>query len=265
MSLMKAIDIRGGTSGRDALYVNDTTPKPTPTTGGIIEAFGPGNYSTFNEGGEVFRLAYGGANAEYISASSKMLIHKPHAVCWEQTAAIPETWITATQSLHEVPDFTNGKAIPCHAGASGVSIAGVQLSRLAGASPIYATKKATGGKGVDFIIDFVGADYFQKNLDVAARDCRTVLLWLLSGGTVPEADISQILLKRIRIKGSTLWSHGEGYQGELRDKLETDMPKFEAGRFKNIVDKMPSWEDIAEVHKYREENKGSGKIVYTIP
>ncbi|KAJ4865677.1 zinc-binding dehydrogenase domain-containing protein [Trichoderma breve] len=334
MSLMKAVDIRGGTGERDALFINDHTPKPTPGKGqalvkvkafginrmdiiqrngeypvppqapktlgvefsGIIETFGPGNHSTFKEGDEVLGLAYGGAYAEYIAVSSKMLIHKPHAVSWEEAAAIPETWITATQSLHKVLGFTSGKSILWHAGASGVSVAGIQLSRLAGASAIYATagsdekcefvtshlgataaynyktqdwvseiKKATGGKGVDFIIDYVGADYFQKNLDVAARDCRIVLLWLLSGGKVPDADISQILFKRIRIEGSTLRSRDEDYQGELRDKLETYMPEFEAGRLKTMVDKILSWEEIVEAHKYMEENKSSGKIVCTIP
>ncbi|KKP00440.1 hypothetical protein THAR02_07470 [Trichoderma harzianum] len=334
MSLMKAVDIRGGTGERDALFINDQTPKPTPGKGqalvkikafginrmdiiqrngeypvppqapktlgvefsGIIEAFGSGNHGTFNEGDEVLGLAYGGAYAEYIAVSSKMLIHKPHAVSWEEAAAIPETWITATQSLHKVLGFTSGKSILWHAGASGVSVAGIQLSQLAGASAIYATagsdekcefvtsqlgataafnyktqdwvseiKEATGGKGVDFIVDYVGADYFQKNLDVAARDCRIVLLWLLSGGKVPDADISQILFKRIRIEGSTLRSRDEEYQGELRDKLETYMPEFEAGKLKIIVDKILSWEEVVEAHKYMEENKSSGKIVCTIP
>ncbi|KAL6791070.1 putative quinone oxidoreductase [Trichoderma sp. SZMC 28012] len=334
MSVMKAVDIRGGTGERDALFINDHTPKPTPGKGqalvkvkafginrmdiiqrngeypvppqapktlgvefsGIIATFGPGNHGNFNEGDEVLGLAYGGAYAEYIAVSSKMLIHKPHAVSWEEAAAIPETWITATQSLHKVLGFTSGKTILWHAGASGVSVAGIQLSRLAGASAIYATagsdekcefvtsqlgataafnyktqdwvseiKEATGGTGVDFIIDYVGADYFQKNLDVAARDCRIVLLWLLSGGKVPDADISQILFKRIRIEGSTLRSRDEDYQGELRDKLETYMPEFEAGRLKTMVDKILSWEEIVEAHKYMEENKSSGKIVCTIP
>ncbi|KAH0531171.1 hypothetical protein TsFJ059_000036 [Trichoderma semiorbis] len=334
MSLMRAVDIRGGTGERDALFINDQTPKPTPGKGqalvkvkafginrmdiiqrngeypvppqapktlgvefsGIIETFGPENHSTFKEGDEVLGLAYGGAYAEYIAVSSKMLIHKPRAVSWEEAAAIPETWITATQSLHKVLGFTSGKTILWHAGASGVSVAGIQLSRLAGASAIYATagsdekcefvtsqlgataafnyktqdwvseiKEATSEKGVDFIIDYVGADYFQKNLDVAARDCRIVLLWLLSGGKVPDADISQILFKRIRIEGSTLRSRDEDYQGELRDKLETYMPEFEAGRLKTMVDKVLSWEDIVEAHKYMEENKSSGKIVCTIP
>ena len=275
-------------------------PPQAPSTLGVefsgtIETFGPGNHGVFNPGDEVFGLAYGGAYAEYVAVSSKMLIHKPHAMRWEQAAAIPETWITATQVLHKVLGFTPGKSILWHAGASGVSIAGIQLSRLAGASAIYATagseekcqflasqfgakalnyktqdwvskiKEDTGGQGVDFIVDFVGADYFQKNLDVAARDCRLVLLWILSGAKVPEADISPILLKSIRIEGSTLRSRDETYQGKLRDKLETYLPDFESGKLKVVVDRILSWEDIIEAHKHMEENKSSGKIVCTIP
>ncbi|KAI5463893.1 hypothetical protein BGZ63DRAFT_382505 [Mariannaea sp. PMI_226] len=332
MSTMKAVDIRGGAGERDALFINADTPKPNPGEGqalvkvkafginrmdiiqrrgeyplppqapstlgvefsGTVEAFGPGNHGAFNVGDEVFGLAYGGAYAEYLAVSSKMLIHKPHVMSWEQAAAIPETWITATQVLHKVFGFTRGKSILWHAGASGVSIAGIQLSRIAGASAIYATagseekckfltsqfgatafnyktqdwaskiKEDTGGKGVDFIVDYVGADYFQKNLDVAARDCRIVMLWILSGGKVPDADISPILFKRIRIEGSTLRSRDEEYQGELRDKLETYLPEFESGKLKVVVDKVLPWEEVVEAHKYMEENKSSGKIVCTI-
>ncbi|OAQ61889.1 quinone oxidoreductase [Pochonia chlamydosporia 170] len=330
---MKAVDIKGGKGERDALFINAQTPKPTPSTGqaivkirafginrmdiiqrrgfyplppqapltlgvefsGTIESFGPGDHGAFKVGDEVLGLAYGGAYAEYIAVSSKMLLHKPDHMSFEQAAAVPETWITATQALHMVLGFTKGKSILWHAGASGVSIAGIQLSKAAGASAVFATagsdekcafvtgqigataafnykttdwakeiKEQTGGKGVDYIVDFVGADYFQKNLDVAARDCRIVMLGTLSGGKVPNADISQILFKRIRIEGSTLRSRDEDYQGRLRDRLETYCPQFGDGSLKIIVDRVMPWEEIQEAHKYMEDAKNTGKIVCTI-
>jgi NADPH:quinone reductase-like Zn-dependent oxidoreductase len=214
---------------------------------------------------------------------------------FETCAGIPETWITATQALHLVLGFTKGKSILWHAGASGVSISGIQLSRVAGASEVYATagtqdkcdfvtsklgakaafnyktqnwaeeiKKATGGKGVDYIVDFVGGDYFQNNLDVAARDGRIVLLGTLSGGKVPNADISQILFKRLRIQGSTLRSRDVDYQGKLRDKLEEYLPDFESGKLQIFVDNVLDWEQIQEAHKHMEEAKNLGKIICTI-
>lgn len=262
---------------------------------GTIESVGSSATGSFKPGDEVFGLAYGGGYAEYIAVNTRMLLHKPASLSFEQCAAVPETWITATQALHKVLGFTKGKSVLWHAGASGVSIAGIQLSHAAGASAVYATagsqekcnfitselgataafnyktqdwvseiKEKTGGKGVDFIVDFVGADYFQKNLDVAARDCRIVLLGTLSGGKVPNADISQILYKRIRIEGSTLRSRDVVYQGELRDRLEEYVPGFEKGSLKIILDKVLPWEEIQEAHKHMEAAQNSGKIVCTI-
>lgn len=262
---------------------------------GIIESVGSTATGGFKPGDEVFGLAYGGAYAEYIAVNTRMLLHKTSALSFEQCAAIPETWITATQALHMVLGFAEGKSILWHAGASGVSIAGIQLSKVAGASAVYATagtqekcdfitselgataafnyktknwaneiKEKTGGKGVDFIVDFVGGDYFQKNLDVAAKDCRIVLLGTLSGGKVPNADISQILYKRIRIEGSTLRSRDVIYQGKLRDRLEEYIPDFENGKLKIIMDTVLPWEEIQEAHRHMEAANNSGKIVCTI-
>lgn len=275
-------------------------PPQAPSTlgvefSGVIESVGADVTDNFKPGDEVFGLAYGGAYAEYIAVNTRMLIHKPSSLSWEQCAAIPETWITATQALHKVLGFAKGKSILWHAGASGVSISGIQLSKVAGASAVYATAgsddkcnfitsklgataafnykkgdwstalmEATDGKGVDFIVDFVGADYFQKNLAVAARDCRIVLLGTLSGGKVPDADISQILYKRIRIEGSTLRSRDVVYQGELRDKLEEYIPDFENGKLKLFIDTVLPWAEIKEAHRHMEASKNSGKIVCTI-
>lgn len=191
--------------------------------------------------------------------------------------------------------FAKGKSILWHAGASGVSIAGIQLSKLAGASEIYATagtdakcefitskigataafnyktqnwdeeiKAKTDGKGVDFIVDFVGGTYFKQNLNVAARDCRIVLLGTLGGGKVPDADIAPILFKRIRIEGSTLRSRDEEYQGVLRDKLELYIPDFVSGKLQIVLDSILPWEKIQDAHCHMEDGKNSGKIVCTI-
>jgi NADPH:quinone reductase-like Zn-dependent oxidoreductase len=276
-------------------------PPQAPSTLGVefsgtIETLGSDDHGGFQPGNEVFGLAYGGAYAEYIAVSTKMLLHRPASLSMVQCAALPEVWITATQALHLVLGFESGKSILWHAGASSVSIAGIQLAKVAGASAVFATagtddkcrfltselgataafnyktqdwvseiKDKTGGKGVDYIVDFVGGDYFQKNLDVSARDGRIVLLGTLSGGKVPNADISQILFKRIRIEGSTLRSRDEDYQGKLRDKLEGYLPDFEKGNLKIVIDQVFPWERIQDAHQHMEAAKNSGKIVCTIP
>ncbi len=275
-------------------------PPQAPSTlgvefSGIIESFGSGDRGSFKVGDEVFGLAYGGAYAEYIAVNTRMLLHKPPHLSFVQAAGVPETWITATQALYLVLGITAGKSVLWHAGASGVSIAGIQLSKAAGASAVFATagskekcdfivgelgataafnykeqdwaaeiNKATGGKGVDLIIDFVGATYFQKNLQAIARDGRWVLLGLLGGGELNKVDIGMLLYKRVRIEGSTLRSRDEEYQGRLRDHLEKHIARFESGEFKIYVDKVLPWDEIVEAHKLLESNTSTGKIICTI-
>ncbi|KAH6697612.1 zinc-binding dehydrogenase [Plectosphaerella plurivora] len=294
-----------GINRMDQIQREGNYPLPPGTTeilgvefSGTIESTGPeGDVSDhgFKQGDAVFGLAYGGAYAEYIAVSRKMLLHKPDFLSWEQAAGIPETWITATQALHLVGGFEKGQRVLWHAGASGVSIAGIQLSLDSGASEVYATagtdakisfvteklgatkafnykevdwakeiKEATGGKGVDLIIDFIGGSYFSKNLDVAARDGKIVMLGMMGGGSIKEADIRPILFKRLRIEGSTLRSRDTEYQGKLRDKLEEYLPHFETGKLKVVIDTVLPWEEIQKAHELLETNSNSGKIICTI-
>lgn len=212
-----------------------------------------------------------------------------------ETEAPLQTWITAVQALHVVGEFSAGKSVLWHAGASGVSLAGIQLSRQIGASAIYATagtdqkcaflvnemgvtaafnyktedwaakiKALTGETGVDLIVDFVGANYFQKNIDTAAKDGRIVQLATLGGRKVDSLDISQILYKRLRIEGSTLRARSLEYQGRLRDYLEQYLPAFESGELKVVIDTVLPWEQIQEAHRLMEKNATSGKIICTI-
>ncbi|KAL5356584.1 hypothetical protein BJX96DRAFT_171747 [Aspergillus floccosus] len=331
---MRAIAVKGGTGPAEALYV-DTIPVPTisgnqalvkvkafglnrmdlleregkyplppqaPKTMGVefsgtIAALGPDSCADFKVGDEVFGLAYGGAYAEYIAVSTNMLIHKPTELSWEEAAGIPETWITATQALYVVGEFKAGQSVMWHAGASSVSIAGIQLAKADGAKAIYVTAgsdekvdfcvnklgatagfnyrtqdwsaevlKATGGEGVDVIVDFIGAGYFVGNLNAAARDGHIVNLAFLGGTKLPEGvDISAFLRKRVRYEGSTLRSRDEMYQKKLRDMLvEHALPRFKSGEFKVFVEKVFPFEQVVDAHKLMESNQTKGKIICTI-
>ncbi|KAH6618829.1 hypothetical protein C7974DRAFT_427069 [Boeremia exigua] len=333
-NMMRAVDVQGGSGESENLFINHETPKPTAQPGqavikvkafgvnrmdisqrrggypvppqapatlgvefsGLIESLGPGDHRGFREGDEVFGLTYGGAYAEFVAVSTGMLLRKPPGLSFAQSAAIPEAWITAIQALHVVLGFERGKTILWHAGASGVSIAGIQLSRAAGASAIFATAgtaakctlvssdqigatlavnyktqdfveeimQATGGKGVDYIADFVGGPYFQRNMAVAARDARIVMLGRMGGMKAAEIDLSPILHKRIRIEGSTLRSRDETYQEELRRRLESFMPGFASGTFSVILHDTLSWTSIQDVHGKIERSENAGKIVCTV-
>lgn len=219
-------------------------------------------------------------------------------VCRADDRGVRQTWITATQAMYMVAGYKPGQSILWHAGASSVSIAGIQLSKADGASGVYATTrsdekndfcvkslgataafnsdkgdwssellKATDGKGVDVIVDFMGAGFFASNLNAAARDGHIVTLGTLTGAKLPaETDISAFLRKRVRYEGTTLRSRDEGYQGALRDRLvEHAMPKFVDGTFKVYIEKVFDWESIVEAHQLMESNKTKGKLICTIP
>jgi NADPH:quinone reductase-like Zn-dependent oxidoreductase len=282
-------------SQRQGLY--PLPPQAGPILGvefsGTIEGFGEDAEKGFKIGDEVFGLAYGGAYAEYITINTHMLIHKPANLSWEEAAGIPETWITATQALYLVGGFTEGKTVLWHAGASSVSIAGQQLSHSSNAKAVYATTRsdeknewlkkelkttgafnqtgdwasevltATEGKGVDLIIDFLGATTFSGNLKALARDGVLVGLGQMGGSKLPEGiDIGPLVYKRIRIEGSTLRSRNEVYQGKLRDQLvDHALPKFEDGSFKVVIEKVMDWKDIVKAHELMESNQTKGKII----
>ena len=199
--------------------------------------------------------------------------------------------------MYLIGEFSPGKTILWHAGASSVSISGIQLSKGDNAGAIYVTASsqekidfcvkdlgatagfnyntqdwpkevlaATDGKGVDIIIDFVGQSHFQGNLDAAARDGRIVNLAALSGTKLPAGvDISAFLRKRLRFEGSSLRSRDEEYQGKLRNTLvEHALPLIEQGKMNVYVEKVLPWENIVEAHELMESNKTKGKIICTI-
>lgn len=248
-------------------------------------------------GDEVFGLAYGGAYAEYIAVNTRMLIPKPRELSWEQAAAIPETWMTAIQAMYLVGHYRPGETILWHAGASAVAIAGTQLSRADGASQIFSTVgsiekvrfciedlgvtaafnyktqnwsegilEATQDRGVDVIIDLVGASHFQGNIDAAAKDARIAHLGQVSGTILPNGvDFGAMLWKRIRFEGSTLRSRDVEYQGKLKDSfVEHALTKLRNGTFKVIVEREFSWKEIVAAHQLLETNTAQGKLVCRI-
>jgi putative PIG3 family NAD(P)H quinone oxidoreductase len=334
MATMRAVDVKGGAGPISSLFINSDIPKPVPKNSqalvkikafglnrmdlmqreggyplppqagpimgvefsGTIESFGCDPEHGFNVGDEVFGLAYGGAYAEYIAVSTHMLVHKPKELSWVEAAGIPETWITATQALYMVGEFKPGMSVLWHAGASSVSIAGIQLSKADNASAVYVTAssqskidfckslgategfsykdgdwaqallKYTDGKGADLIVDFVGASYFDQNLEAAARDGHIVNLGGLGGVVVQKpVDIGRFLRKRLRFEGSSLRSRDETYQGKLRDMLvEHALPRFIDGRFKVIVEKVFKMEEIQDAHTLLASNQTMGKLICTV-
>lgn len=204
--------------------------------------------------------------------------------------------MTVTQAMYLVGGFEPGKTILWHAGASSISIAGVQMSVARGAKATYVTTsssekiyfcektlkatkgfnyreqdfskeilKETNGRGVDIIVDFVGATHFQRNLDALAKDGTIVALASMSGTLVSNVDISALVRKRVSIKGSSLRSRDEAYQADLcKTFVEKTLPLLEARELRVIVEAVFPWTEIVRGHKLMESNATKGKIVCNV-
>jgi tumor protein p53-inducible protein 3 len=251
------------------------------------------NVEKWKKGDRIFGLLPGGGDAEFAVINELMANPVPSGLSYEEASAIPEVFLTAYQALFRHSKLKKGEKILIHAGASGVGTAAIQIAKVIGGE-IYITasrekheaclglgagtaidyKKEdfvdkinarTDGKGVDVIIDFISGPYFMQNLNSLAVDGRLIMLATLGGTKFGDADVRQILKKRLTIIGSTLRSRTRDYQIRLNEEfISFAFEKFEKGILKPVIDKIFDWKDVSEAHRYMEENKNTGKIVLKI-
>lgn len=259
---------------------------------GTVAELGEG-VSRWQVGDAVFGLLPGGGYAQYAVIHQDMALPIPANLTMTEAAALPEVFLTAFQALSWQGQVKAGETVLIHAGASGVGTAAIQLAREMGAHPIVTTSaakrdfclslgaerafdyqaepflspvlEATNGRGVEVIIDFIAAPYFQQNLDCLALDGRLVQLATLGGSKVDDFDLRQLMVKRISLIGSTLRSRNLDYQiGLTQAWASFALPRLLDGRLKPVVDRIFDWKEAAEAHRYIESNQSKGKIVLEV-
>ena len=260
---------------------------------GVVEQVG-NKVTRWKSGDRVCGLLAGGGYAEYVSSHENLLITIPNDWNFQEAAAIPEVFMTAFQAISYLAKLQKGESILIHAGASGVGTAAIQLAKSLGASQIIVTasehkhkickdlgaditidyktqnfeevvNEVTATKGVDVIIDFLGASYLQKNINSMAMDGRIVILAFMGGINVEDLNITNFLRKRIQIMGSTLRARSLDYKVQLtQDLVNYAMPKFITKELRPIIDSVFDWKDVAEAHRYMEANKNKGKIILEV-
>ncbi|KKA23550.1 Quinone oxidoreductase [Rasamsonia emersonii CBS 393.64] len=259
---------------------------------GVVEEKGPECSDSFQIGDRVFGLAYGGAYAQKIVVSEKMLLPLPPSLSFEEAAGAPETFFTAIQAIHLVGNLQPGQTVLIHAGASGVGQSAIQVAKFGGASTIITTagsdekcqlcrtlgadiavnyrtedfaevvRTATKGRGVDLIVDLVGQNYWHRNTACAAMDGRIVLVAALSGSKIADFDLRALLNKRLWVQATTLRTRDAAYQARVRDFFaERILPHLSKGEMRTVVDKVYDWRDVSEAHKRLESNAHAGKII----
>lgn len=260
---------------------------------GEVDKVGAG-VTTWQPGDRVCALLPGGGYAEYAVLHEAMAMPIPAGLEFNDAAAIPEVFLTAFQALVWLGDLQAGEVVLIHAGASGVGTAAIQLARLLGARPFVTASKAeklaacrelgaelainyrqeefaervlaaTGDRGADLIIDFIGAPYLDANVRSAAVDGRIVFLAMMGGRHLESFDLRVLMQKRLRLEGSTLRSRSDDYKLRLtRAFAEQALPRFETGELRPVVDRVFAWSEAAAAHRYMEENRNIGKIILAV-
>lgn len=256
---------------------------------GTVEAMGPGCVN-WNEGDRVFGLVPGGGYAEYAIIHKEMAMAVPPGLSLTEAAAIPEVFLTAYQALHWLGRLQEGDYVLIHAGASGVGTAAIQLVKTAGGHP-YVTASApkheacrrlgaeaaidyttehfaeriahiTEDRGVDIILDFIGAPYFHDNVASLAVDGRIIQLATLGGSTVEAVNLRALMAKRVQLLTTTLRSRSADYKVRLTQEFATDvLPHFIDGTLTPVIDSTFDWTEAADAHRRMENNENVGKIV----
>ncbi len=257
---------------------------------GVVEQVGS-KCADWKLGDRVFGLLPGGGYAEYVSIPGAMAMPIPEKFSFEEGAAIAEVFLTAYQTLFWIGRIQQDDSVLIHAGASGVGTAAIQLVQEAGGRSIvtagseeklvfcqelgadlalnykegeFASKvlEATEQRGVDLVLDLVGASYWEQNLAALATDGHWILIALLGGAKVEKVNLGMLLKKRIQLSATALRSRSLDYKIRLsRDFNDFASARFVDGRLKPIIDSLFSWEEVVEAHRYMEANKNIGKIV----
>jgi putative PIG3 family NAD(P)H quinone oxidoreductase len=259
---------------------------------GTIDELAP-DVKGWRRGDAVCALVSGGGYAEYCAAPAPQCLPVPRGMALVQAAAIPETTFTVWTNVFERGRLQKGETLLVHGGSSGIGTTAIQLARAFGSRVlatagsdekcaacealgaerginyrktdfVSAVREATGGRGVDVILDIVGGDYLQRNIDALARDGRLVHIGQL-GGAKAQINLGPVLRNRLTITGSTLRPRSVSEKGAIASELLKHVwPVFESGAVKVIVDKTFPLKSAAEAHRVMEASTHIGKLVLTV-
>lgn len=230
--------------------------------------------------------------AERTVAHERQLLAVPGGVPLADAAAIPEVWITAWDALVGQGGLTSGRTALVHAGGSGVGTAAIQLCRAMGARVVVtcsagkvdrclalgaeravdhrrgdfveACREVTGGRGVDVVLDVVGGEYVERNLDALALQGSIVQVGTMGDGQA-NFPFGKLMTKRARLIGTVLRSR------PLEDKIAVTqrfgrevLPLFDSGTCRPVIDQRFPLDRIGEAQAYLAGNESFGKIVIEV-
>jgi NADPH2:quinone reductase len=244
-------------------------------------------------GDKVCALVHGGGYAEYCVAPEVQALPVPKAMSMLEAASLPETVFTVWGNVYDRGRLAPGESLLVQGGSSGIGVTAIQMAKATG-NRVFATagsdekcaacvrlgaekainyktqdfasqiKAATGGKGVNVILDMVGGDYVPRELKLLADEGRLVFIAFLRGPKT-ELDINEVMRRRLTITGSTLRPRPVEFKGYVaRNLREKIWPLIEAGKIKAEIYKTFPLAQAAEAHRLMESSQHIGKIVLTV-
>jgi NADPH2:quinone reductase len=259
---------------------------------GEVVAVGAG-VSTWNVGDALCALVQGGGYAEYCTAPAPQCLPIPRGLSDIEAASLPETFFTVWSNVFDRARLAPGESLLVQGGSSGIGVTAIQMAKAFGhkvlataGSPqkcsaceelgadrainyktedfVAIAKDATGGRGVDVILDMVGGEYVERELKCLADDGRLAIIALL-GGARAHVSLGEILRRRLTLTGSTLRPRTVGFKGAIARSLrEKVWPHIESGAIKPVVYRIFPLAEAAQAHALMETSTHIGKIVLAV-
>ena len=253
-----------------------------------------GEGATLALGTQVCALANGGGYAEYCAVPQTQCLPWPAGYDAVRAAALPETFFTVWANLFDIGRLQAGESVLIHGGSSGIGTTAIQLAHALG-STVYVTagseakckacldlgadgainykaadftdsiKQLTGGRGVDVVLDMVGAPYAQRNLACLAMDGRLLLIAFLGGSKAETFDMLTIMTKRLTVTGSTMRPRTAAQKGAIAQSLQARVwPLLEAKTVAPVIHAVFPLAEAAAAHRLMESSEHVGKIMMTV-
>jgi NADPH2:quinone reductase len=270
----------------------DASDLPGLEIAGEVSALGSA-VTRFKVGDKVCALTHGGGYAEYCVTPEVQALPIPKGLSALEAASLPETFFTVWSNVYDRAHLAPGESLLVQGGSSGIGVTAIQIAAAMG-NRVFATAgsdekcaacvklgaekainyktgdfgaevlAATGGKGVNVILDMVGGDYVPRELKCLAEDGRLVFIASL-GGVKAEIDIFEIQRRRLVITGSTLRPRPEAFKGAIARSLKEKIwPLIESGKIKPVIYKTFPLAQASEAHKLMESSQHIGKIVLAV-
>jgi NADPH2:quinone reductase len=259
---------------------------------GEVVACGDGA-KLWKPGDRICALVHGGGYAEYCVAPEVQALPVPKGLSLVEAASLPETFFTVWSNVFDRAGLKAGETLLVQGGSSGIGVTAIQMAAVLG-HRVFATagsdekcaaclrlgaekainyktqdfaaevKAATGGKGVDVILDMVGGDYFPRELKCLADDGRLVFIAFLRGPKT-ELDINELMRRRLTVTGSTLRPRPVAFKGAIASRLkERIWPLIDAGKIKPVIYRTFPLAGASEAQRLMESSQHIGKIVLTV-